>query len=199
MTSSRLHLESFETEAEQAARVVMTVEEAEEARLAAFEQGYSAGWEDCATTREAEDARLRSAVGQSVQQMSFTYHEARHHLLESLHPLVEAMMAKVLPVAARAALPQIVADQAQEIARGMTDIPLTVTANPSCIPAINDLMSDRAGLPLNFNADPDLTEGQAYLKFSDGETRIDLDEVIAKISSAIDSYFSANPEETSHG
>ncbi|MFT3690629.1 hypothetical protein [Paenirhodobacter sp.] len=199
MKYSRLQLESFETASERAEHIVKTLAELEEDRLTAFEKGYSAGWEDSSATREAEEARLRAAVGQSLQEMSFTYHEARHHLLESLRPLIVAMVEKILPSAARASLPQLIAEQIRETAQTLTDLPITVSANPACMTAIHTMLEDRAGLPVTLLADPALSEGQAYIKFPETETRIDLDDVISRIASAVDTYFSANPQEATHG
>lgn len=199
MKYSHLHLESFETGSERVEHVVKTLAELEEDRLNAFEKGYAAGWEDSTTTREAEEGKIRSAIGQSLQELSFTYHEARHHMLETLRPLVTVIVEKVLPSAASASLPQIVAEQIRNAAQSMTDVPVVVFVNPASIPAVHELVSERSGFPVTFNADPTLTIGQAYIKFPDAETRIDLDEVIIRISSIFDTYFSASPQENYNG
>ncbi len=197
MKYSRLNLESFETGSERAAHVVKTLAELEEDRLAAFEKGYSAGWEDRSSTREGDEAKTRCAVGQSLQEMSFTYHEARHHLLETIRPLITTMIAKVLPQAARSSLPQMVAEEIRAVIQDMTDVPFTVTTNPASIPAIQELLAEQAGLSMTVKADPALQDGQAFIKFPDSETRIDLDDVITRIASIVDTYFST-PQETNH-
>lgn len=199
MKYSRLHLESFETGAGAAEHVVKTLAELEEDRLAAFEQGYAAGWDDSNATREAEEAKIRLAIGQSLQEMSFTYHEARHHLLESIRPLVVAMVEKVVPAAARASLPEIVADQICAVGPPMTDSALVVTTNPGNVPTVQKLLSEQITPPFVVSADASLGAGQAFIRFSKAETRIDLDEVVARIASAIDSYFNENSRENRHG
>lgn len=202
MKKSRIKLECFEPEPNAAAAPApldIDHDAFEEERLAAFEKGYSAGWDDAVAAQEAEGARLRADIGQNLQELSFTYHEARQNVLMALKPLLSEMAAKLLPALARQSLAQMVAEQLFPLAESLSSVPITVVANPHSLPQIEEVMAQRSGLPLVFAAEPSLSEGQAYLKFAETETRIDLDEVIHLISAAIESYFTANQQEPVHG
>lgn len=171
----------------------------EEARLVAFEKGYTAGWDDAIAAQDAETTRLRSDLGQNLQSLSFTYHEARQNVLEALRPLLLEMTAKVLPAMARDTLGHVVVEQLMPLADKLTVRPVTVVASPISLPQIRDLLSQERSIPLAFRAEPSLGECQVYLRFSETETRIDLDRVIAAIHDAITTYFSAEKEEATHG
>ncbi|WP_339109012.1 flagellar biosynthesis protein [Thioclava sp. GXIMD4216] len=191
----RFELESFETTSRVPQSVTIDHGELEEIKLAAFEKGYSAGWEDAVAAQNAEQARLRADLGQNLQALSFTFHEARQHVLDAMRPLLVDMTAKVLPVVARQTLAQTIAEQVMPLADGLADTPLTVVVNPNSIEQVQELLSQEKSLPLTFVAEETLGEGQVYLRFGGKETHIDLDGVIALIGDAIASYFGAVQKE----
>jgi len=195
----RIKLESFEGPERAESAIEIDPAAFEEARLVAFEKGYTAGWDDAIAAQDAETTRLRSDLGQNLQSLAFTYHEARQNVLEALRPLLIEMTAKVLPAMARDTLGQVVAEQLIPIADQVTVRPVTVVANPVSLPQIRDLLASERSLPLVFKAEPSLGECQVYLRFTETETRIDLDRVIAAIHEAVTTYFSAEKEEEAHG
>lgn len=195
----RIKLESFEATAPESDAFEIDQAAFEEARLAAFEKGYTAGWDDAIAAQDAEMTRLRSDLGQNLQSLSFSYHEARQSVLEALRPLLHDMAAKVLPAIARDTLGQLVAEQLMPIAEGLTERPVTVVASPVSLPQIRDLLSGERALPLAFQAEPSLGECQVYLQFAETETQIDLDRVIVAIREAIETYFTMETEDAAHG
>lgn len=202
MTTRSIQLESFEPEpAPPEPQIEIDPRAFEEERLAAFEKGYTAGWDDAVAAQEREGTKLRAELAQNLQELSFSYHEARQQVLGALRPLLVDIAAKMLPQMARQTLAQMVAEELAPLAEQATSVPVLVVANPVALPQIEAVMTDRASLPLVFQAEPSLGEGQVYLKFADTETRIDLDGVIGAIGAAIDTYFSADQdqEEAAHG
>ncbi|PTV95160.1 flagellar assembly protein FliH [Rhodobacter aestuarii] len=202
MTRRGIQLESFEVEtAPQEPQIEIDPRAFEEERLAAFEKGYTAGWDDAVAAQAAEGAKLRAELGQNLQELSFTYHEARQQILAALRPLLMGIATKMLPEMARQTLAHMVVEQLEPLSEQATTVPIAVVANPASLPMIEEVMADRASLPLIFQAEPTLGEGQVYLKFAETETRIDLDGVIGAIGAAIETYFSANqdPQEAAHG
>lgn len=194
----RLRLETFELSDAEPDQVALDRGEFEDAKLTSFEQGYAAGWDDAITAQDSETARLRADLGRNLLDLSFTYHEARSHVLHALEPLLRDMVGKVLPVIARQSLGQIVADHIAPLAEAMGSAPITVVAHPDSLAQIRQLLS-QDGLPLDFRQEPSLGEGQVYLRLGDTETRIDLDSVIAAIGAAVAAFFHIATEETANG
>ncbi|MBZ4023654.1 hypothetical protein CKO11_14465 [Rhodobacter sp. TJ_12] len=202
MTRRGIQLESFEVDpTPPEPQIEIDPRAFEEERLAAFEKGYTAGWDDAIAAQEAEGVKLRSELAQNLQELSFTYHEARQQVLGALRPLLVDIVAKMLPAMARQTLAQMVVEQLDPLSEQATSVPIAVVAHPASLPMIEDVMANRSSLPLVFQPEPSLGEGQVYLKFAETETRIDLDGVIGAIGKAIDTYFSANQdqEEAAHG
>ncbi len=189
--ASRLKLEVFETGVARADPddAVLSGGVFEEARLAAYETGYTAGWEDAVTAQGSEQSRLQAAVGRNLQELSFTYEEARSHVLRTLETLLSDMVAKVLPEIARGALAPIVLEYLRPMATAMAGSPATILLSPGSRGAVEQMLMGETILPYQIVEEPSLSDGQVYLRFDTTEQRIDLDAVISGIASAVDSFF----------
>jgi flagellar assembly protein FliH len=160
-----------------------------EAKLAAYEQGYSAGWED-ATAAQADDRnRVSADLARNLQSLAFTYHEARSHVLKAVEPLLREVVGRLLPAIARDSLAPVVLEALMPLAEGLAETPITLVMNPAARTAIEDLLDKATGLPLDLVEEPSLGEGQVYLKLGDAEREVNLDRAVADISAAVRGFF----------
>jgi flagellar biosynthesis/type III secretory pathway protein FliH len=189
-----LRLEVFtETTATPSGTVVTDGEALEEQRLAAYEQGYAAGWDDSVAAQDSDQARQKSEASRALQALAFTYEEARAHVLRGLEPLLRAIVQHALPQAARGALAGLVLDAARPVAAELADAPVTVVLHPATRPLVEPHMAEAAPFPYRFEEEPGMAEGQVHLRLGDAETRIDIDETMEAIAAAIDAFFSTLP------
>lgn len=197
----RLRLEVFELPQQQATadRVQVSSADFEEMRLQAFEKGYTAGWDDAVAAQDAEASRLRADLARNLQELSFTYHEARSHVLQAMEPLLRDMVAKVLPAIAQQTLAPVVMETLRPLAEEMAGAAITVVVNPASRTAVEALLTAEKTLPLTFVEEPTLNEGQVYLRMGDAESRIDLDGVIAAIGNAVAGFFAMQSEVKDNG
>lgn len=182
-----LQLEEFDTSESGAPSI--SAAESEDLRLAAYEQGFSAGWEDALVAQSADLARLRSDLGHSLSEMTFSFAEARSHVLASLEPLLRDMVNKVLPMTAHKALGAMILQELLPVAEGLTNAPVLVRTAPVNRDIVADLLARETRLPLQVVAEPTLGEGQAYLKLGATEMNVDLDGVIDAIATAVAAFF----------
>ena len=196
---SPFQLEVFELPDMTGAKVDCSASDFEEMRLQAFEKGYTAGWDDAVAAQDAEATRLRADLSKNLEELSFTYHEARGHVLAAMEPLLRDMVAKVLPAIARESLGQVVLETVMPLAEEMAGAAITVVVNPVNRPAVEALLTTRKSLPLTFLEEPSLGEGQVYLRMGDAESRIDLDGVIAAIGQAVAGFFAMQNEVKDNG
>lgn len=188
MMARLLQLEEFDsTGARQG--TAPSAAESEELRLAAYEQGYSAGWEDALAAQSADMARLRSELGHNLSEMAFSFADARGHVLASLEPLLRDMVNKVLPVTAHKALGHMILQELLPVAEGLTNAPILVRTAPQNREVVANLLASETRLPLQVVAEPTLGEGQAYLKLGATEMNVDLDGVIDAIATAVSAFF----------
>ena len=196
-----LKLEVFETETPGpgAKTVVLDSMLLEETKLASYDAGYAAGWEDAASAQSADQTRVRADLARNLQSLSFTFHEARTHVLQALEPLLAEIVGRFLPDLARETLAPLVLDVLMPLAEKMADAPVTLVLNPVARPAVEALLEQATGMPLTLVEEPSLSEGQVYLKLGETETQINLDRATAEITAAVRGFFELPEKESKNG
>ena len=186
-----LRLEVFDTSqaADGSPLPLVEATAAEEAKVAAFEQGYSAGWDDAAAAQQGDQSRISADLARNLQSLSFTFQDARSHVLQAIRPLMLEMINRLLPEVAHEALAPTVLEALTPIADEMSDAPMTLVLNPAVRSQVEDLVSKATGLPLVIEEEPSLSEGQVYIRFGTAEAKVDLDRVTADISAAVRAFF----------
>lgn len=171
----------------------------EEAKLAAYEQGYKAGWDDAASAQTDDQTRIGADLAHSLQALSFTYQEARAHILKALEPLLTEMVHRLLPEMARETLAPLVLEQVMPMAEDLADHPVTLVLNPAVRDAVGGLVAQATGLPLTLEEEPSLPEGQVYLRMGGAEAKVDLTRVTQEVCAAVHDFFSLAQEGPPHG
>lgn len=197
----RLTLEEFEAESSRVSEAGSSIDatELEELRLAAFETGYKAGWDDAISAGSSAEAEQRNEVARALQALSFTFHDARAHVLQALSPLMAEVAARLLPEIAHAALPHLVVEALAPYAEIASEAPLMVLVNPESRDRVEELIGTRSGLPLRFVETADLGPGQVGLRLGETETRVDLDAALLAIRSALNDFFDLAAKDNNHG
>lgn len=166
--------------------------ELEELRLATYEQGYAAGWDDAVTAQTDEITRLRADLGRNLVDMSLSYRDAKRHILGALEPLLHDMVTKVLPGIAHQSLGPIILEQLRPVAETAAGAPVLIKTAPENLETVERLLSQEVALPIRVIAEPTLGSGQAYLKIAESEALVDLDGAILAISAAVLAFFSSD-------
>ena len=188
-----LRLEVFEVASEPARTTVVTdLSAMEEARLAAYEQGFTAGWDDAVAAQADNQTLLGAEIAKNLQELSFTYQEARSHVLHAIEPLLAQMAERVLPDMARAVLAPMIVETLRPMATALADTPVTLVISPAARPAVEALIERTGALPVTIETETTLGEGQAQLRFGQSETRIDLDRAVTDIAAAVRGFFDLN-------
>ncbi|MBN2906243.1 MAG: flagellar biosynthesis protein [Rhodobacteraceae bacterium] len=172
---------------------------AQELRLNAYEEGYKAGWDDAVAAQNEADLRIGADFAKTLQEMSFSYHEARAHLLSALGPLLSAMIERVMPQIATAAFARTVIATATAMAETQLDRPLELRVCTENRPALEALTDADPGLPLTIVEDETLGPGQALIAGPEGAQEIDIDGMLAGIQAALDDFLTTQEEARRHG
>ena len=189
-----LHLEVFDTANAPDGTVQPLVEATavEEAKVASFEQGYSAGWDDAIAAQQGDQTRIRADLARNLQSLSFTFQDARSHVLQAIRPLILQMVNRLLPEVAREALAPTVLEAVMPLPEGLADAPPTLVLNPAVRAQVEDLLSQATGLPMVIDEEPTMPEGQVYIRFGAAETKVDLAQVTTDIAIAVRAFFNLN-------
>lgn len=173
--------------------------EIEGAKLEAFEKGYKAGWDDAVKAQSDDRTRISSAFGQHLQDLSFTYHEAYSQVMSAVAPILNEMAGTVLPQIARATLSQHIADQLDALTQEIGALGVVIAVAPSRVEAVQGLLQQDFGFPIELAADETLNEDQADIRFGETERQIDLGELIASVAEAVEGFTHDNQRKIAHG
>lgn len=186
-----LRLEVFDTvtAGDGAPQPLVEASALDEAKVASFEQGYSAGWEDAAAAHEGDQARIRADLARNLQSLAFTFQDARTHVLQAIRPLILEMTTRLLPEVAREALAPAVLEAVMPLADVLADAPLTLVLNPAVRDRVEALVAQATGLPIQIEEEPSLGEGQVYIRMGPTETKVDLTQMTDDIATAVRSFF----------
>lgn len=161
----------------------------DEAKIASFEQGYSAGWEDAAAAQASDQSRISADLARNLQSLAFTFQDARTHVLQAIRPLILEMTSRLLPEVAREALAPAVLEAVMPLADDLADAPLTLVLNPAVRDRVETLVAQATGLPMRIEEEPSLGEGQVYIRLGPTETKVDLTRVTDDIAAAVRGFF----------
>lgn len=163
-------------------------EEIETRRLAAFEEGYQAGWDDSVQAHTKDKLRVTSDLAQNLLDMSFTFNEAYAHLFRELRPLLKEVVDKLLPEMMRRAIGPRVIEELQKAATDNLSGNVHVVVSPGDVGLVEHLVGQQDSFPVSVRGDATLAEGQAQLSLAHREIEINLDEMISEISAALDAF-----------
>ncbi|ALI55678.1 hypothetical protein [Celeribacter marinus] len=171
----------------------------EQARATGYEAGYKAGWDDAIAADESVRTKIGAELERNLQDLGFTFHEARSHIIKSLEPLLVEMTEKVLPELVSQTLGQSIIDEILPFADSLSDSPVEIMICPSNKVALTALLTGSLPMAVTIVEEPSLTEGQVFLRLGTKERKIDLDGAIGKIRAAIDAAFTLNKDAIVNG
>ncbi|MCB1333792.1 MAG: ABC transporter ATP-binding protein [Roseivivax sp.] len=167
--------------------------------LAAFEEGYKAGWDDAVKAQNNDSRQIAGDLGQNLLDLSFTYHEAVAQVVRSLSPVLRQMVDAVLPALARQSLAPQIVEQLDTAVQHGADVPVEVLVAEGDLAAVTEAMDRDFGFPVRLRAAPELKQGQAEIRFADRETQIDMEEVLAAVGELMQGFLYENDKAVKHG
>ena len=196
-----LKLEVFDVEpkATRSQTIVLDRVALDEEKLASYETGYRAGWDDASSAVTEDQTRAHAELARNMQALSFTYHEARAHVLKAVEPLLLQIVGHLLPEIARETLAPFILETLMPLAERLGDAPVTLVINPVARAAVEALLEQATGLPMTIEEEPTLGEGQVYIRMGTFETQLDLDKATADIAAAVRGFFDLTGKDHPHG
>ncbi|PWR02189.1 flagellar biosynthesis protein [Meridianimarinicoccus roseus] len=177
------------------------LEQREAERLLAFENGYKAGWDDSTNTIAADESKISSALKANLSDLSFTYHEARVHVLKGVEGFVKSAVEGVLPKIARTALPELIWEQMSSLAHEASSQPITLLVAPKNREVLEGLLPEDLGFPVVIKEETTLVGDQIFVKVGAEEKAVDMTTAIFEIDTAVREFFAGFEQEAlkAHG
>ena len=164
-----------------------------------FEAGYAAGWQAALAARTEEMEDEAAEVTRALQALEFTFHDARAHVLRSLAPLLEEMVAKVLPRIAEDSLPHLISEALQPLVDLAADTPVELVIHPAMRETVEAHLARQPGLPVVIVAAAEQPPARVTLRLGERETRIDIRSALDAIEDLLRTAFDHPSQEARYG
>ncbi|WP_065333521.1 ABC transporter ATP-binding protein [Tritonibacter mobilis] len=171
----------------------------EEAKLVSFEKGYTAGWDDAIEAKDKETTHVSATLATSLEDLSFTYHEAQSQLMESLDPMFKVLTSVILPDTMAATFGHHVIDHLNEMAKGQINEPMEIVAAAGEGNAIRALLGEDPTFNVRVREDANLSAGQAQLRVGKSERELNSEALIESIRDSIDAFSYQFKEDSHYG
>lgn len=199
MTSTHLFQDFGELPKKPKATTALGIEEVEDQKLQAFENGYQAGWEDAVKAQADTGGHVSSALAANLQDASFEYHEVRNSLTGAVQTILAEVVETMLPQIARDSLGAHIREQVLTICQGALDRSIEIVVAPESEDAVRAVLAAELGEPFALVTDPLLAPTQAVLRLGSDEREIDLHRLVEGIGTSISTFFATENPEASHG
>jgi len=171
----------------------------EEQKLVSFENGYTAGWDDAVGAQESETSKISVTLANSLEDMSFTYHEAQNQLIESLDPMFKVLTSAILPDALAASFGHHIVDQLTDMAKDQTGQPLVITVAAGEAAGVRSALTQTFSVEVKVREDSELSPGQAYLRVGNLEREINSAALLDSIRDSVDAFSYQVKEDANYG
>ena len=168
-------------------------------KLEAFENGYKAGWDDAIKAQSDDRARISSALGQHLQDLSFTYHEASSQVMNAMTPLLNEMVNVLLPAMARETLGAHIVEQLRDMARDIGKLDVQIAVSPENVEAVSAILDDSFSFSVQVVEDATLAGEQADIRFATTEKQIDLSDLLNAVHEAVEGFAHDNRRKIANG
>jgi len=175
------------------------IEEVEDQKLQAFENGYQAGWDDAVAAQNETLSHVSSALASNLQTASFEYHELRSTLNATVADIMRQVTDTILPEIAQASLGAHVQDTVASLARQGLEREIEIVVSPESVTAVRGALGDEPDPPFVLITDDLLAPSQVLLRVAHKEIEVDLHRVVTELSVAISSFFDSQSSEVTDG
>ena len=193
-------LEDFETNLHAGSkRMVLSDIQLEEFRLAAFESGYAAGWDDAISNQRSAQADAIETLTKRIEDLSYTFIEARAEMLAAVEPVFKALLDQVLPENTDVILAAALLDRLKEASKDRAGNSLDLVVPSGCAQFLSHAVTEQGGLKVLLVENAELSPEKATIKLHSHEEEIDLGELSAALREAIEATFFEIKQELKHG
>ncbi len=181
-------LEDFTAPAAGVAVHLLDEDALEEQRLAAFEQGYGAGWEDAVQAQEQTGTQLSSDLSATLSDLSFTYQEALTRMTLSLEPMFHSLVQTILPETIEHGFAKRLTEQLCDMAREQVDQPLQLTVPAGTSDQVEAMLPQDISPRPQVIEDVSLQPGQARLQVGIAQREVDCAALLSSIAATFEAY-----------
>lgn len=177
----------------------MSEDDLEDMRLAAFEKGYVAGWEDAIKNQEKENSRISDGMAQRLEDISFTFYEARSQFSKDSGIILRLLSEKILPETLHRNFAEHLTYEMKSILESLSPDSLTIAVPKGNRTKVEKLLNLDIPVPLRIEEDFSLGNDQVVLRVADIEREIDINRFVKSMLDTMDTFTFSTEKSDKHG
>jgi flagellar biosynthesis/type III secretory pathway protein FliH len=146
-----------------------------------YEGGYKAGWEDAEKKLQDLKQSIRYELSQNLQDIAFTFIDAKVLALRAIEPVIKAIIDHLLPKTLHLTLGARLVETIQDMAKRCADTDLRLNVSTQDLSEISELMKSDGATLIKIVEEPSLKSGQVYIGLGEIEEMIDFSEVFTEM------------------
>lgn len=166
-----------------------SVEKIEEDKLQSFEDGYQSGWDDAVAAQGTTRDNVTAEFARSLQEASFSYHEARSSIVREFRGIMEPLLDELLPRLSRETVAAHVLEQIESLSKEALDHSIEICTAPNRVVTMQSLFENAIKDPFIIKADDSLKDDQVFIRLGNQEREIDFEPWIQQVQGAVTAYF----------
>lgn len=174
-------------------------ERLEAERLESFDKGYANGWEAATAAAETAAEERGQTLDNRLDELAFTFHEARAHVMRELGPLLDAIVRSAVPRILHDTLGTRLTELFTEMAEDAAEGEIHILTAPGEADNVTAALDGRARFPVLVRDDETLAPGSLHVRLGTAERALNLDALETSLTDALAALDTLNKETLSHG
>ena len=175
------------------------LEEVEDQKLQAFENGYQAGWDDAISAQSDSGKHVSAGLAASLKDASLEYQEVRDSLTNSVQEIMSGVVKTLLPKIARDSLGAHICEQVLAMTQSGSERTVQVAVAPEAEDVVLSILAEGNAASFEIAIDRLLAPTQAILRLGTDEREINLERMLTEISQSITAFFETQKPEVKNG
>lgn len=139
-----------------------------------YETGFQAGWDDAMASVAKEEGHISAEFARNLQELSFSFHEARSQVTNSLKPLISALITTLLPLSADRALAENVWKIIEPVLQDNNSPKVKLFCAPDDTDIFSEFTTHAPALQIDIQPEPTLHAGQAKFELAAEKHEVDI-------------------------
>ncbi len=153
-----------------------------------YDLGYQAGWDEALSHAEKTNLMIGAQLARNLQDLTFTFAEARQATISEFDEVVELLVEKILPKIAHETLGLQIIDQLRESIFNEEHPQIQVVASPQDAPTIESVLESVPGVSTQVQIQADLPAGAVLWRMNEAEHQVDVPKLIQGIEKTLRGY-----------
>lgn len=174
-------------------------ERLEAERLESFDKGYTSGWAEASAAAESAAEERGQVLDTRLDELAFTFHEARAHVMRELGPLLDAIVRTAVPRILHDTLGARLNELFTEMAEDAAEAEIQILTAPGEAEGVTAALKDRARFPVSVRDDDSLAPGTLQVRLGASARELNLNALETSLTDALEALDTLNEETLAHG